>query len=26
VFVTPDRKQFYLMGIDGSKVHGTTTA
>jgi tyrosyl-tRNA synthetase len=22
VFVTPDRKQFYLMGIDGSKAHG----
>ena len=21
VFVTQDRKQFYLMGIDGSKVH-----
>ena len=26
VFVTPDRKQFYLLGIDGSKAHGTTTA
>jgi len=26
VFVTPDRKQFYLLGIDGSKVHGTTAA
>jgi len=26
VFVTQDRKQFYLLGIDWSKVHGTATA
>ena len=26
VFVTQNRKQFYLLGIDWSKAHGTTTA